>query len=104
ARLAAGKVEQLAALAADLVRMRVHVIAAVAPPAIHAATSATTAIPIVMAFVSVDPVQAGFVDSLHRPGGNVTSVAMIADDIAGSGSPYSTKCCRARPVSPCSRK
>jgi putative ABC transport system substrate-binding protein len=83
ARLAAGKIDRLPALAAELVRARVDVIAAVSPPAIAAAKGATTAIPIVMAFISVDPVQSGFVDSLGRPGGNITGVAMIADDIAG---------------------
>ena len=83
ARLAAGKIERLPALAAELVRARVDVIAAVSPPAIQAAKAATTSIPIVMAFTSVDPVQSGFVQSLGRPGGNITGVAMIADDIAG---------------------
>jgi putative tryptophan/tyrosine transport system substrate-binding protein len=83
ARLAAGKIDRLPALAAELIRARVDVIAAVSPPAIEAAKRATTAIPIVMAFISVDPVRSGFVDSLSRPGGNITGVAMIADDIAG---------------------
>jgi len=83
ARLAAGRLDQLPALAADLVRARVEVMAAVSPPAIKAAKDATTTIPIVMAFSSVDPVQSRFVDSLGRPGGNVTGVAMIADEISG---------------------
>jgi putative tryptophan/tyrosine transport system substrate-binding protein len=83
ARLAAGKIDRLPVLAVELVRARVDVIAAVSPPAIAAAKKATTAIPIVMAFISVDPVRSGFVDSLSRPGGNITGVAMIADDIAG---------------------
>ena len=83
ARLAAGKIERLPELAVELVKARVDVIAAVSPPAIEAAKKATTAIPIVMAFISVDPVRSGFVDSLSRPGGNITGVAMIADDIAG---------------------
>ena len=82
-RLAAGRLDRLPALAADLVRARVDVIAAVSPPAIKAAKDATTTIPIVMAFSSVDPVQSRFVDSLGRPGGNVTGVAMIADEISG---------------------
>jgi len=83
ARLAAGRLDQLPALAADLVRARVDVIAAVSPPAIKAAKDATTTIPIAMAFSSVDPVQSRFVDSLGRRGGNVTGVAMIADEISG---------------------
>ena len=83
ARLAAGKIERLPTLAAELVSARVDVIAAVSPPAIQAAKEATTTIPIIMAFISVDPVQSGFVQSLSRPGGNITGVAMIADEIAG---------------------
>jgi putative ABC transport system substrate-binding protein len=82
-RLAAGKLDQLPALAADLVRARVDMIVAVSPPAIQAAKEATTTIPIVMAFSSIDPVRSKFVDSLARPGGNITGVAMIADEITG---------------------
>jgi putative ABC transport system substrate-binding protein len=82
-RLAAGRVDQLPALAADLVRLRVDVIVAVSPPAIQAAKDATRTIPTVMAFSSIDPVENGFVTSLARPGGNITGVAMIADEISG---------------------
>jgi putative ABC transport system substrate-binding protein len=82
-RLASGRFDQLAPLAADLVRARVDMIAAVSPPAIRAAKEATATIPVVMAFSGVDPVEAGFVTSFSRPGGNVTGVAMIADEIAG---------------------
>ena len=82
-RLAAGRLDQLPALAADLVRARVDVIAAVSPPAIQAAKEATITIPIVMAFSGVDPVQSRFVESLARPGGNITGVMMIAEDISG---------------------
>jgi len=82
-RLAAGRLDQLPALAADLVRARVDLIAAVSPPAIQAAKEATSTIPIVMAFSGVDPVQSRFVESLARPGGNITGVMMIADEISG---------------------
>jgi putative ABC transport system substrate-binding protein len=82
-RLAAGRLDQLGALAADLVKARVDVIAAVSPPAIKAAKEVTTTIPIVMAFASIDPVQSGFVASLARPSGNITGVMMIADEISG---------------------
>ncbi len=82
-RLAAGRLDQLPALAADLVKARVDVIAAVSPPAIKAAKEATTTIPIVMAFASIDPVESGFVTSLARPSGNITGVMMIADEISG---------------------
>jgi len=83
ARLASGKIDRLPALAADLVRVRVDMIAAVSPPAIQAAKDATTTIPVVMAFSSIDPVHSGFVESLARPGRNITGVAMIADELSG---------------------
>jgi putative ABC transport system substrate-binding protein len=83
ARLAAGRLDQLPALAGDLVKARVDLIIAVSPPAIKAAKDVTITIPIVMAFSSIDPVKSGFVESLGRPGGNVTGVAMIADEISG---------------------
>lgn len=82
-RLASGRIEHLPALAAELVRARVDLIAAVSPPAIRAAKEATSTIPIVMAFTSEDPVRSGFVESHSRPGGNVTGVTMIADEISG---------------------
>ena len=82
-RLAAGRLDRLPALAADLVAAKVDVIAAASPPAIQAAKEATATIPIVMAVTSVNPVHSGFVRSLARPGGNITGVAMLADEIAG---------------------
>ena len=82
-RLAAGRLDQLPAFAADLVNARVDMIVAVSPPAIQAAKEATTTIPIVMAFSSIDPVRSKFVGSLARPGSNITGVAMVADEITG---------------------
>jgi putative tryptophan/tyrosine transport system substrate-binding protein len=82
-RLASGRLEQLPALAAELVQARVDLIAAVSPPAIRAAKQATATIPIIMAFSGDDPVRSKFVESLARPGGNVTGVMMIADEISG---------------------
>ena len=70
-RFADGKMERLPALAADLVRLGVDVIVTGANPNTIAAMNATTTIPIVMTN-SVDPVRAGLVASLARPGGNVT--------------------------------
>ena len=68
--------ERLAAVAADLVQRRVNVIFTGGGPATSAAKGATTSIPIIF-FTGFDPVEAGFVASLNRPGGNVTGVAVL---------------------------
>ena len=70
-RWAEGKYERLPGLAAELVQLQVDVIVAATPPALEAAHAATTTIPIVMIAVP-NPVGAGFVVSLARPGGNIT--------------------------------
>jgi len=76
-RFADGEMERLPALAADLVRLGVDVIVTGANPNTIAAMKATTTIPIVMTN-SFDPVGAGLVASLARPGGNVTGFAQDA--------------------------
>jgi ABC-type uncharacterized transport system substrate-binding protein len=82
-RYAAGDVQRLAALARELVQMRVDVIVAVAAAAVHAAMDATTTIPIVM-WGNFDPVAWGFVASLARPGRNVTGVLIAPEGTLGA--------------------
>jgi ABC-type uncharacterized transport system substrate-binding protein len=81
-RLAEGQYERLPELAADLVSRRVNLIAALAPPAVFAAKTATTTIPIVFV-AAFDPVQAGLVASLNRPEGNLTGITFIGASLGG---------------------
>ena len=76
ARYAEGKLERLPALAGELVALEVDVILAAGNPAVNAARRATTGIAIVM--ISADPVAAGFVPSLSRPGANLTGLSVDA--------------------------
>lgn len=81
-RFAGNRIDQLPALAGELVASQVDVIVAVSPTAIRAARSATKAIPIVMAFSGDDPVKSGFAVTLARPGGSTTGITSVAADIA----------------------
>jgi ABC-type uncharacterized transport system substrate-binding protein len=79
-RFAEGNNDRLPELAADLVRVKVDlIVVTVAPPAL-AAKKATTTIPIVMTNVP-DPVGAGLVANLARPGGNVTGLASLSTQL-----------------------
>ena len=79
-RWAAGKEEQLEQLAADLVRKQVDLIVTSGSPVTMAAKQATPTIPIVF-FAAGAPVEKGLVNSLRQPGGNVTGLALVTDDI-----------------------
>ena len=82
-RFADGNLERLPQLAQDLVRLKVDVIVTGSNPHVVAAKQATTTIPIVMVYVR-DPVGAGLVASLSRPGGNVTGLSQdVGAEIPG---------------------
>jgi putative ABC transport system substrate-binding protein len=82
ARSAEGKLDRLPGLATELVHLQVAVIFAASAPAIKAAKEATDTIPIVFEMLA-DPVSAGFVGSLARPGGNLTGLAGLAPELSG---------------------
>ena len=77
-----GQAERFPELAAELVRLRVDLILATTTPAALAAKHATQTIPIVLP-VSNDPLGAGLVASLARPGGNITGLSLLASDLSG---------------------
>ena len=78
-RYAEGKLDRLPELAAELVRLKVDIIVvAGGDTVIRAAKNATKTIPIVMAGAGSDPVEAGLVESLARPGGNVTGITNLS--------------------------
>ena len=77
-----GQASRLPGLAAELVRLKVDLIVAWFTPAALAAKQATTEIPVVMARVG-NPVETGLVESLARPGGNVTGFAGVGAELAG---------------------
>jgi putative ABC transport system substrate-binding protein len=82
-RNAEGKFDRLPELAAELVRVKVDIIVvAGGVPVIRPVKDATNTIPIVMLGVPADPVEAGLVESLARPGGNVTGVTTLSRELA----------------------
>ena len=81
-RSAEGKLDRFPALADELVRLKVDVLVASSPDEVLAFKNATRTIPIVYLAQS-DPVAAGLVDSLARPGGNITGVTTFATVLSG---------------------
>jgi putative tryptophan/tyrosine transport system substrate-binding protein len=82
-RSADNKLDRLPALASELVRLDVELLITTATPATIAAKNATKTIPIVFIQLALDPVSAGLVDNLARPGGNITGLTNIAAELAG---------------------
>src|SRR6267378_123038 len=79
-RWAEGQNDRLPALAADLARRQVAVIAATTTPAALAAKAATTTVPIIFETAG-DPVALGLVPNLNRPGGNVSGVTQLNSEL-----------------------
>ena len=83
-RYAEGKRDRFSELAAELVRLKVDIIVVAGGcRLLRAAKNATKTIPIVMVGLGADPVEAGLVESLARPGGNVTGITTLARELAG---------------------
>jgi len=83
-RFAEGRVDRAPDLAADLVRLNVDIIVvAGGDTQVRAAKNATKTIPIVMVGQGADPVEAGLVESIARPGGNVTGITLLNRELGG---------------------
>ena len=77
-----GKSDRYPSVVTELLQLKVDVLVSPTPRAIRAAMQATKTIPIVMV-TPVDPVATGFVDSLSRPGGNVTGITRLTNELSG---------------------
>ncbi|MDZ4341609.1 MAG: ABC transporter substrate-binding protein [Candidatus Binatia bacterium] len=82
-RYAEAKRDRYPVLAAELVRLKVDIILVGGAGQIRAAKNATKTIPIVMTGGGIDPVEAGLIESLDRPGGNVTGVTNLGRELGG---------------------
>jgi len=83
-RYAEGKLDRLPELASELVRLKVDIIVVSGGDTpIRAAKNATKTIPIVMMGLPADPVEAGFVESLARPSGNITGLTNLSRELGG---------------------
>jgi ABC-type uncharacterized transport system substrate-binding protein len=83
-RYAEGRIDRAPELAAELVHLKVDIIVvAGGSPWVRAAMNASKTIPFVMVGVGLDPVDAGLIDSLARPGGNVTGITNLGGELGG---------------------
>jgi putative ABC transport system substrate-binding protein len=82
-RYTEGKADRAPELLAELVRLKVDIIVVGNPTNIRAAVNATKTIPIVMMGPGTDPVVAGLIESLARPGGNVTGLTLLSEELGG---------------------
>ena len=77
-----GKRDRIPGVVAELVQLKIDVLVVATPPVIRASKQATKTIPIVIV-TTQDPVAAGYVDSLARPGGNITGLTRLTRDLSG---------------------
>ena len=77
-----GRTDQIPSLVIEMVKLKVDVIVSAMSAAIEAAKEATKSIPVVM-IAARDPVKSGFVASLAQPGGNITGVTRVTEELAG---------------------
>jgi putative tryptophan/tyrosine transport system substrate-binding protein len=77
-----GRLDRIPSLVAELVQLKVDVVVVTNPSTTHAAKQATKTIPIVMV-TTQDPIAAGIVDSLARPGGNITGLTRLTRELSG---------------------
>jgi ABC-type uncharacterized transport system substrate-binding protein len=82
-RYAERKIDRAPELAAELVRLKVDIIVVAGDRSVRAAKNATKTIPIVMVGSGLDPVEADLVESLARPGGNVTGFTLLSTELGG---------------------